>query len=245
MKHIRKKEGMNMFAQAHKFVGENVIEEVKVLSGYSIERNRFLWGNVKPDFVPELLIKKHYIEEMFPVIVKQIWRLSNCSKDWLFNPIKKQRFDEELGVISHFLSDFFCVPHNQRWEFKHSMKPHIQYEKTLNQKMEIYQPKNQIPELTPTKNSINNSSLRMSKADIERYLEEWLFEYKLKQDYMRDYQYSIDICTRIILFIISSILSRSEQNNWFDKKLTPSEAFESKRKLKNSSKNLKLIHAQK
>ncbi len=31
----------------------------------------------------------------------------------------KSKFSEELGVVCHFLCDFFFEkPHNQRWEFK-------------------------------------------------------------------------------------------------------------------------------
>lgn len=35
---------------------------------------------------------------------------------------------------------FFCIPHSERWEFKHSMNKHVKYEKELASFAKTYTP---------------------------------------------------------------------------------------------------------
>lgn len=120
------KEGETMFAQAHYRVAKKVREVIYLETGYQLHPI-FLVGNMSPDFTPKGIRQKHYIEEMLPVLLSHIDDLKDS-----IEREKKRKVDKQLGEICHFLTDFFTLPHNQRWEFHHSMKPHVQYEREVN-----------------------------------------------------------------------------------------------------------------
>lgn len=179
-------------------MAHHIESQVKHSIGYTFEPTVFSFSNMKPDFAPKLLVKKHYIEESFPFVVEEIADLIKTSSTDLLNKTKKRQFEAKLGVICHFLCDFFCVPHNQRWEFSHSMIPHVKYEVHLDS---LIKNKSQInPMILPP--IPDNSNL-----SISRFLYELLKEYELKQDYHRDMLYSANVCSAIIIFVLKEVFN--------------------------------------
>lgn len=116
-----------MFAQAHYRVAKRVREKIEEETGYVLHPS-FIVGNISPDFTPKGIRQKHYIDEMLPVVVADIQGLIATS-----DVTRKSKMDKKLGEICHFITDFFTLPHNQRWEFHHSFRPHVQYERRINQ----------------------------------------------------------------------------------------------------------------
>lgn len=76
-------------------------------------------------------LKKHYMDESLEMILVKIRNLSALTENDINKWISISKFSQEVGVICHFLCDFFCIPHSERWEFKHSMNKHVRYEKDL------------------------------------------------------------------------------------------------------------------
>ena len=109
-----------MLINTHLMLANSILDKANGKKIYLINRNRFLWGNIKPDCVSKYKLKKHYYEESIDMVIKKINFLSNMTISDLYYDYGKSKFSEELGVVCHFLCDFFCVPHNQRWEFKKS-----------------------------------------------------------------------------------------------------------------------------
>ena len=120
-----------MMANTHLMIARNIYYNLDDILKEKVSYNNFLYGNVKPDLVSKYKLKKHYMDESLEMVVNKIKVLSALSYNELNKKAAIVRFSQEVGVICHFLCDFFCVPHSERWEFKHSMSKHIKYEKEL------------------------------------------------------------------------------------------------------------------
>lgn len=121
-----------MMANTHLIIAKNIYYDLDYNSKKILSYNNFLYGNVKPDMVSKYKLKKHYMDESFNMILDKIKILSALSYNELNKISATVRFSQELGVICHFLCDFFCIPHSKRWEFKHSLNKHVKYEKELS-----------------------------------------------------------------------------------------------------------------
>ena len=185
-------------ALAHSFI--NNIEENKI---FLINDGHFIWGNLKPDSASKYKFKKHYIDESFDMIVDKIKFLSSLSLDDIYGRYSINKFNQELGVICHFLCDYFCVPHYQRWEFKTpgAVKDHILYENDLNKFSKFYKIKKDINTL-------------LTSEDIKLYILKLQKEYCGKIAYDRDLEYASHICNTVINLILDEVILNQKLKNY-------------------------------
>ncbi|ACB84463.1 zinc dependent phospholipase C family protein [Natranaerobius thermophilus] len=94
--------------------------------------NYFILGNVTPDFAIEHKIKKHEYLHL------KKWFLNYFEKTLDMNIGNKRLAYYRLGVITHYLADFFCRPHNDNTIKKKYLK-HFSYEKKLHDELLKYQ----------------------------------------------------------------------------------------------------------
>jgi hypothetical protein len=88
----------------------------------------FLYGSIKPDISPAFNNIPHYKKDSEDFVRSEIMRLletgypiySECSTD----------FSKSLGVITHYLSDFFCYAHSE--EYKGGLWKHSIYEMRIS-----------------------------------------------------------------------------------------------------------------
>lgn len=126
----------------HKLMGENIIKYANSKSVYLINNSKFIWGNMKPDCVPKYTFMKHYFDESIDMVIHKIMYLSSLTLEDVYYKMTIGKFSEELGVICHFLCDYFCAPHYYRWEFKSTsaVKHHMMYEKKLSKMAKTFRP---------------------------------------------------------------------------------------------------------
>ncbi len=189
-----------LLMNTHIIIANNILNEANGTKIYLINKKRFIWGNIKPDCASKYKLMKHYYDESIEMILNKIKLLSSLSVEDIYYDFGKNKFSEELGVICHFLCDFFCIPHNQRWEFKHSMKKHVLYEKKLAKFAKLYKPKSYI-----------NSNLSLS--DIEDFIVEHLEKYKKEESFKNDLSYAYFICNSVMNAILNEVYvnSRTQQ----------------------------------
>lgn len=99
---------------------ENLDNDCKAL----LDLHAFRMGNIKPDFTKKLKSCPHTFEGSYEKITALIELLKNYSE---INPYE---FSEVLGIINHFISDYFCMPHNPKLRGIGLIK-HMLYEKRL------------------------------------------------------------------------------------------------------------------
>ncbi|MGL4654284.1 MAG: zinc dependent phospholipase C family protein [Sarcina sp.] len=181
-----------MMANTHLMIARHVYHNLEIEEREIISYNNFLYGNVKPDMVSKYKLKKHYMNESFDMIMDKISALSALSDEEINKMSATVRFSQELGVICHFLCDFFCIPHSQRWEFKHSMNKHVRYEK----------------ELAGIAKQLELSDDRIKifgYYNIEQFILDTHKLYLKSESYENDLMFATYICNSVVQYIIDSI----------------------------------------
>lgn len=178
----------------HKTMGENIIKHANSKSIYLINNKRFIWGNVKPDCVPKYKFMKHYYNESIDMVVEKIVYLSSLTLEEVYYDMTIGKFSEELGVICHFLCDFFCAPHYYRWEFKSTsaVKNHMLYEKELAKLAKNFK-----------HTGIINTSIE--PKDVKDFIIELQEQYDGTPDYQNDLTFSYYVCDSIINIILDKV----------------------------------------
>lgn len=121
-----------MFIPTHRIIAHHIFQQVRRNLNISLNPHMFSYGNMKPDVAPKLKAKKHYMEPTFDFVLDEIMQLINDGVSE--NPLSISKFSVRLGVICHFLCDFFCLPHHDRGYFSDKLMEHMIYEKKLHEK---------------------------------------------------------------------------------------------------------------
>jgi hypothetical protein len=181
-----------LLIDTHIILANNILRQANGKKIYLINRRRFIWGNIKPDCASKYKFKKHYYDESITMILDKIKELASLSVGDIYYSFGKKKFSEELGVVCHFLCDFFCVPHNQRWEFKHSMKKHVVYEKNLAKFAKLYKFKSYIDS-------------NLSLEDLEEFIVAHQRQYEKGESFRNDLEYSFFICNSVINMVLNEV----------------------------------------
>lgn len=186
----------------HKAIGENIIKYANTKSIYLINNSRFVWGNVKPDCVPKYTFMKHYFTESIDMIVDKINYLSSLTLEEVYYKMTIDKFSEELGVICHFLCDYFCAPHYYRWEFKSTsaVKQHMMYEKRLAHVAKNFKPTG-IINTNVTPDNVKNFILQLQK------------QYDGIINYKNDLTFSYYVCDSIVNMVLDNVFLNENKIN--------------------------------
>ena len=185
-----------MILNTHLTISNALIENLDSSKSFFISEKNFIYGNIKPDMTSKYVLHKHYLKESFDMIIGKIKSLCKLSLDFIEKYFSISKFSQELGVICHFLCDFFCVPHSQRWEFSHSFKKHVIYEKDLQSIAKDTNFK------TLEKASINH-------IGVEEIFNKQYKEYVKKEDYENDLFFSTYMCNSVVDYILNCILDNT------------------------------------
>ncbi len=112
---------------------------------------------------------------------------------------------KKIGIISHYLTDYVCYPHAQRWTFSDSMVKHIKYENQLNDFAKSYnfnqsQSKINVPDI-----DLESLNLYNTKKIIKKYIDEVIDEYSKTPSFGNDLEFATFINKKITFFIIDSL----------------------------------------
>lgn len=203
-----RKDVVEIFAETHKEIARNINKEISRLYNIELDEKRFVWGSVAPDYNPKYKLHRHYADESLDFIVNEIKKLIFLGRfididNETFNGLSKKLFSRKLGIISHYLSDFVCRPHYERWTFQEAMIRHISYEKKLNQIAEGYEFKI---------NGIEDIELRTDdngKFDINQivldFVNRVIDEYAMNPGFDQDLQFAFNLNLRMSYFVLDTI----------------------------------------
>jgi hypothetical protein len=136
----------------HILFAVTVRRQLKSSLGISLSYPGFLYGNILPDISRKYRKHPHNIKDSLAHVVTSGRKILNLEEK---DNISDYTFARELGVINHYLSDFFCFPHNE--DYKGSKIMHLIYElimtvrykkglklfrKMLNQQRDFLNPEN-------------------------------------------------------------------------------------------------------
>jgi len=104
-----------MRLEIHHKIGKNVCAELKEL-GCQIHEKLFLAGNLFPDLIHSYLWCRHEYQHSREYIRKKLQFLKK----------RPRLFSFHLGVLTHYICDYFCYPHSSG--YNKGLIRHIIYE---------------------------------------------------------------------------------------------------------------------
>lgn len=118
-----------MMAGTHRLISYFIVKEIEYRGIVRLDEKKFAWGSIKPDLAIPPFRKKHYMKETLDEIVDMILELASRRREYTVPELS-----ERIGEVTHFITDFFCLPHSERWEFIKSGRTieHIAYERKLH-----------------------------------------------------------------------------------------------------------------
>ncbi len=191
-----------MFANSHKIIAKNIENTIIDKKEIYLDGGALAWGSVAPDIVPKYKFKRHYREESLEYIIREILELIDLSKSLDFYNIDRitmKVFSTKLGIVSHYLTDFVCIPHVERWTFPKNMAKHLKYELKLDKLAESHS-------FNP--NIIKGNIINLDSVESDMYLlvETYILnvfkEYENKLDYSNDLDYALSLNLSLTNFIL-------------------------------------------
>jgi hypothetical protein len=209
---IVSEELFKIFAETHKIIASNIYDNVYDIYGVKLNKDKLLWGSVAPDIVPKYKFIRHYQKESINYITKEIMKIIFLSRYIDFNkildPFAMNLLSSKIGIISHYLSDYVCLPHANRWTFADSMLKHIKYESSLNE----YAVKHTFIKNVIDTNDIDifENEFTTLKTKIKHYIQNVVEEYSLKSGFDNDLNFALSLNLKITYFILDTIEAYSE-----------------------------------
>ncbi|MBU5426410.1 zinc dependent phospholipase C family protein [Tissierella pigra] len=205
-----------IFADSHKVIASKIYDNIFDIYGVKLDKDKLLWGAVCPDILPQFKLIRHYKEESLNAVAKEIMKIIFISRYLEFNkildPLAMKILSKKIGIISHYLCDYVCIPHANRWTFIDGMDvmiKHIKYESQLDNVAVSHDFK---------KNVINVKDLDIYDIDetelknkIKDYINKVVEEYSLKTDFKNDLNFALSLNLKISYFILDTISSYSEE----------------------------------
>lgn len=197
----------------HIAYARQIEEHIFLKYGVNLKHYSLIYGSIKPD--ASILYggkTPHYFHMSLDMLCESANILINSTES--LRQLETRAFSRELGVIMHYISDYFCRVHNDINGVKHSENfRHVIYEQKFHRNLEVYElemlrEKNLSNEDEALKR-MNNTSLKMYLIyKHNKYMKEagkLYFYNNLEKKRLIDLQYSF--CTSIE--VASYIVSRS------------------------------------
>lgn len=205
---------VKIFAETHKIIASNIYDNVYEKYDLKLDKNRLLWWSIAPDILPQYKFVRHYKDESIDYIVKEIIKVIYVSRYVEFNrvldPIAIKILSKKIGLISHYISDYFCLPHAKRWTFnvsKDVMIKHIKYESDLEEFSKTHTFNNNIVDFEDI--NINNDVENLYDS-IKGFIENGLDLYLQNEGFANDLDFANLMNIKIANFILETIEEYSE-----------------------------------
>ncbi|MBS5145497.1 MAG: zinc dependent phospholipase C family protein [Butyricicoccus pullicaecorum] len=112
---------------SHTRVANLLLAHIETETGVTFDANAFRYGNLKPDLTGTYLTKRHYPSIMFEEVKDKI---RTFCRNYTLADVNGRELSVDLGEICHYLTDFFCYPHNDDI-YPHGLFLHYVYEKRV------------------------------------------------------------------------------------------------------------------
>ncbi len=173
-----------------------------------------IWGAISPDILPKYKIYRHYKSDSEEFLVNEIVNLIYICKFFNLenlNGYKRNMISTKIGVISHFLSDYVCLPHKENWTFNDSFKKHVNYEKELNEVVKNHVFEKSVIDLE--KIELDEFKTIYLKKLVKEYIDNVIQEYSKEKSYERDLNFALNLSSNISMFIFDTVEEMSLENS--------------------------------
>lgn len=174
-----------MLTMSHTYMAKNTLKFLEMQGFDVLDRKSFVYGNIKPDTLFQKTPKIHLEKESLPFILNQIEILSSCDKD-------NKMMSLELGIVCHYLCDYFCLPHFERWSKCPLYKKIVQTPKHLNYERMLC-------------SYVYNATMDFKDIhNVEEFLSECKEEYIKNKSFENDIIFASLVCNSVVLYILKN-----------------------------------------
>ncbi len=201
-----------IFADSHRIISTKIYENIFDIYGIKLDKDKLIWGSVCPDILPQYKIRRHYKDESLNFVVQEIIKIIFIGRYLEFNngfdPITVKILSKKIGVVSHYLSDYVCLPHAKRWTFNDNMIKHIKYESKLNDYAIYHDFRKNIIKTDDL--NVYDLNLYNLKSEIIKYINNVIEEYSITTGFKYDLDFALSLNLKISYFIFDTIDVYSE-----------------------------------
>lgn len=115
-----------MTCQTHAYLATVLVQAIQSVWGVRLSRKRLVYGSVKPDLTSLFLRHPHFWNYSRAFLFRKIAKLAGMRFD---RYEKNKKFSEALGVVLHYVADFFTAAHNVK---PNRLREHLAYEDALH-----------------------------------------------------------------------------------------------------------------
>ena len=167
-------------------------------------RFTFYLGSIWPDCIPSFLVKRHCIDDTFDLFNRKMEKF-----------VKKYKLHKDMGfmstlrmgVITHYIADYFTFPHNSHYEG--NLKEHCVYEEALKHKMYSF--------IDDVKNSEEERCINhmTDVKQITDYIKDKHAQYlEVKGNVESDCGYSFATCLNVVASLLLIAVAANEKTNY-------------------------------
>lgn len=121
-----------MKKKSHISLAKYIIKNMQI-EELTIHEKAFYVGSILPDCVPSFITRRHSIDETFYILRDEIRKVT---EDYDIGKGMNSYYWRHLGVITHYIADYFTFPHNSI--FTGTIKEHCYYEIDLMKSLKEY-----------------------------------------------------------------------------------------------------------
>ncbi|MFW5668982.1 MAG: zinc dependent phospholipase C family protein, partial [Acetivibrio ethanolgignens] len=151
-------------------------------------KKSFYLGSILPDCTPSFITRRHSIDETLDILRKEIDKITI---NYNFEKGLSSYYCRHLGVITHYVADYFTFPHNKI--FSGTLKEHCIYEEDLKHAIRNYV-KSEEAKRVREKNDIFRTTdeiIAFIKVSHEKYL-------NTIKETQYDCIYIVELCHRVV-----------------------------------------------
>lgn len=151
-------------------------------------KKSFYLGSILPDCTPSFITRRHSIDETLDILRKEIDKITI---NYNFEKGLSSYYCRHLGVITHYVADYFTFPHNKI--FSGTLKEHCIYEKDLKHAIRSYVKSDEAKRVRE-KNGIFRTTdeiIAFIKSSHEKYL-------KAIKETRYDCIYIVELCHKVV-----------------------------------------------
>lgn len=190
---------LNSYSHLH--VSAIILKKLKSEYGICLPAVVFSTANCRPDYSIKYKRHPHYKDDMYGIIQQMLRELAQSNKA----KMNRVFLADRLGVICHYLCDFFCYAHTER--FQGGLKEHIRYEAELNHYIK------QRRHICESVNFLSGMQLSSSIDDVLQRLDDHLQDYySLSISCGFDMVCAIQACMEVLVQMLYIVICKRQLN---------------------------------
>ncbi len=200
---------LTIFPDTHKVISSRLYDHIEKEYDVQLDKDKFLWGSIAPDVLPQYKFRRHYLDESINFITTKIIKTIMLNKivgshtDGKY--IISKYISKEMGIISHYLCDYVTQPHTQRWTLPGALVKHMKYEAILDEYVKNHDFNDRVIKARPLHIESDGQEVYFNK--IKDYILQVVAEYSENSSFANDLDYAFSLNLVIMDFIVEESLA--------------------------------------